>query len=61
MHRIRFKRERGISLTERQKTVLNLIAAGKTNAEIGEVLGISLDGAKMARERDSRAIGGSDA
>src|SRR6185312_15022527 len=33
-------------LTERQRAVLQLIAAGKTNAEIGEALGISLDGAK---------------
>lgn len=35
-----------IELTERQREVLRLIASGKTNAEIGEALGISLDGAK---------------
>lgn len=33
-------------LTARQEEVLNLIAAGKTNAEIAGELGISLDGAK---------------
>ncbi len=32
--------------TRRQEDVLRLIAAGKTNGEIGEALGISLDGAK---------------
>jgi DNA-binding CsgD family transcriptional regulator len=35
-----------VELTERQRQVLRLISAGKTNAEIGEALGISLDGAK---------------
>jgi photosystem II stability/assembly factor-like uncharacterized protein/DNA-binding CsgD family transcriptional regulator len=35
-----------VELTERQRQVLPLIAASKTNAEIGEALGISLDGAK---------------
>jgi DNA-binding CsgD family transcriptional regulator len=35
-----------LELTDRQRQVLRLIAAGKTNAEIGEALGISLDGAK---------------
>src|SRR6185437_6415933 len=38
--------QRDSVLTERQRAVLELIAAGKTNAEIGEALGISLDGAK---------------
>lgn len=37
---------RDVDLTDRQRQVLRLIAAGKTNAEIGEALGISLDGAK---------------
>lgn len=32
--------------TPRRREVLALIAAGKTNGEIGEALGISLDGAK---------------
>jgi DNA-binding CsgD family transcriptional regulator len=39
-------RRRDVELTERQRQVLRLIAAGKTNAEIGEALNISLDGAK---------------
>src|SRR5690348_7506924 len=34
-------------LTERQKQVLDLIAAGRTNAEIADALGITLDGAKF--------------
>jgi DNA-binding CsgD family transcriptional regulator len=46
MRRVRFSREQRTPLTERQKAVLDLIAAGKTNAEIGAALGISLDGAK---------------
>jgi len=33
-------------LTERQEEVLRLIARGYTNAQIGEALGITLDGAK---------------
>jgi len=33
-------------LTDRQRRVLDLIVAGKTNAQIGEALGITLDGAK---------------
>ena len=33
-------------LTDRQRRVLDLIAGGKTNAQIGEALGITLDGAK---------------
>ena len=37
---------RRFDLTDRQEEVLNLIAAGKTNAEIADDLGISLDGAK---------------
>ncbi|MCC7364688.1 MAG: helix-turn-helix transcriptional regulator [Dehalococcoidia bacterium] len=36
----------GIEWTPRQREVLDLLAAGKTNAEIGEQLGISFDGAK---------------
>ena len=39
-------RQRDVELTERQSHVLRLITEGKTNAEIGEALGISLDGAK---------------
>lgn len=39
-------RSRSLELTPRQRQVLRLIAAGKTNADIGESLGISLDGAK---------------
>jgi DNA-binding CsgD family transcriptional regulator len=39
-------RARDVELTERQRQVLRLISAGKTNGEIGETLGISLDGAK---------------
>lgn len=35
-----------VEFTSRQIEVLRLIAAGKTNAEIDEALGISLDGAK---------------
>src|SRR5690348_13543677 len=34
-------------LTERQAQVLDLIAAGRTNAEIADALGITLDGAKF--------------
>lgn len=33
-------------LTDRQREVLRLIAAGHTNAQIAEALGVSLDGAK---------------
>jgi len=33
-------------LSEQQRRVLDLLVAGKTNGEIGEALGISLDGAK---------------
>ena len=35
-----------VEFTRRQREVLRLLAAGKTNPEIGEALGISLDGAK---------------
>src|SRR5512141_2273601 len=38
--------QRDVELTERQRQVLRLVASGKTNAEIGTALGISLDGAK---------------
>ena len=33
-------------LTKRQRQVLDLLATNRTNREIGELLGISLDGAK---------------
>lgn len=33
-------------LTERQRAILRMLAEGKTNGEIAETLGISLDGAK---------------
>lgn len=39
-------RAKSVGLTERQREVLRLIAAGKSNAEIAEALGVSLDGAK---------------
>lgn len=39
-------RIRNEELTDRQREILRLIAAGKTNGEIAERLGISLDGAK---------------
>ncbi len=39
-------RRREPELNERQREVLDLLVAGKTNAEIGEALGITLDGAK---------------
>jgi DNA-binding CsgD family transcriptional regulator len=39
-------RAKSVELTERQCEVLRLIAAGRSNTEIGEALGISLDGAK---------------
>ena len=35
-----------VSLTPRQREVIDLMAHGKTNAQIGDALGISLDGAK---------------
>ena len=34
-----------IELTPKQREVLALIASGRTNAEIAEELGVSLDGA----------------
>lgn len=41
------KRERAdLQLSERQVAVLELLAAGRTNREIGEALGMTLDGAK---------------
>ena len=43
------------ALTEKQRQVLALLASGKTNAEIAERLGVSLDGAKWhVREIFSR-------
>jgi len=39
-------RVRNKELTERQQAILRMIADGKTNGEIAESLGISLDGAK---------------
>jgi DNA-binding CsgD family transcriptional regulator/outer membrane lipoprotein-sorting protein len=39
-------RRREGELNPRQREVLDLLVAGKTNAEIGETLGITLDGAK---------------
>ncbi len=39
-------RKSSIELTERQREVLRLVARGHTNGEIGEILGISLAGAK---------------
>lgn len=36
----------GIEWTSRQREVLDLLARGKTNPEIGQSLGVSLDGAK---------------
>lgn len=41
-----YARHRPIALSPRQRQVLDLMKAGRTNAEIGEELGISLDGAK---------------
>src|SRR3970282_2793029 len=41
------KRARGDgTLSERQMAVLGLLAEGRTNREIGEALGMTLDGAK---------------
>ena len=46
MTAFREARRREGDLNARQREVLDLIVAGKTNAEIGETLGITLDGAK---------------
>lgn len=35
-----------VAWTERQRQVLDLLVAGRTNGEIAEILGISLDGVK---------------
>src|SRR3970282_1624811 len=41
------KRAQGdVQLSERQMAVLGLLAEGRTNWEIGEALGMTLDGAK---------------
>jgi DNA-binding CsgD family transcriptional regulator len=44
-------------LTARQRDVLALMARGKTNREIGEALGISLDGAKFHVSEILAALG----
>jgi DNA-binding CsgD family transcriptional regulator/outer membrane lipoprotein-sorting protein len=44
--RFQFARSNESLLSERQRAVLALLVAGKTNAEIGDRLGITLDGAK---------------
>jgi DNA-binding CsgD family transcriptional regulator len=46
MARSHYRRTRN-ELTERQRQVLSLLASGKTNREIGDALGMTLDGAKF--------------
>lgn len=41
-----FARQHEPDLNETQRQVMDLLVRGKTNAEIGEILGLSLDGAK---------------
>ena len=47
MERGRYRSRTGGELTERQREVLSMLAAGKTNREIGDALGMTLDGAKF--------------
>jgi DNA-binding CsgD family transcriptional regulator len=47
MSRERYAKPNRGQLTPRQQDVLKLLAAGKTNREIGEALGMTLDGAKF--------------